>query len=319
MINELSNDYLTKILVITDYIINYIKKHDVIIGIDRQGVIEASVLNKYFNFPYVFLSFEIFFLSETSIKFKKLEIEACKNAFLWITQDITRAKLLELENNLNLNSSFLLPVSTKKPLKKQTEYCLRDTLGINKEFKVAIMMGSMAEFTMIHEIIDSVNSWPANWVLILHDRNKIDSKITKKLEFKNLINKKIFLSNLSCLQFDELGFILKGIDVGIAFYKPCPNSKYTGKNIENIGLASGKISTYLSYSIPVIINQIGQYNNFLSEIQFGYDVKTITEIPEALNYINHNMELLKNNANNFFENNLSFEIYEKDIIERLIP
>ena len=319
VINELSNDYLTRILVIADFIINYRKKYDIIIGIDRQGIIEASVLNKYFNIPYVFLSFEIFFLSECSYKFKKLEIEACKNVYLWITQDITRAKLLAFENNLNLNLSFLLPVSTKKPILKNIESCLRDTLGIDKKFKVAIMMGSMAEFTMIHEIIDNVNSWPANWVLILHDRNKIDSKIIKKIEFHNLLNKKIFLSNLSCLQFDQLEFVLKGVDVGIALYKSCPNSKYTGKNIENIGLASGKISTYLSFSIPVIINQIGQYNYFLSEMQFGCEVKSLNQIPGALNYVNLNLKLLKYNANKFFKNHLSFELYEKDILKHLFP
>ena len=42
-----------------------------------------------------------------------------------------------------------------------------------------------------------------------------------------------------------------------------------GDNLKYLGLASGKISTYLRYGVPPVINNIGQYSYLANTHQFG--------------------------------------------------
>ncbi len=80
--------------------ISFYKKYDLVISIDREGLIEAATLSKFFSIPLIHFSFEIYFASETSKKFKQIEIEASKQVDLWVAQDDIRAQALIEENGL---------------------------------------------------------------------------------------------------------------------------------------------------------------------------------------------------------------------------
>ncbi|MGH8222646.1 MAG: hypothetical protein ACREQZ_06705, partial [Woeseiaceae bacterium] len=62
-------------------------RYDLVIGIDRQGLIEAGMLHQLTRSPVVFVSFEIMFESETSVRYKSLERRAVKSVSLWVVQD----------------------------------------------------------------------------------------------------------------------------------------------------------------------------------------------------------------------------------------
>ena len=74
----------------------YYQKYDLIIAVDRQGLIEAGFLSKLTKTPVVLFSFEIMFENETSKVFKRLERSASKFVNHWFIQDELRAKYLQI-------------------------------------------------------------------------------------------------------------------------------------------------------------------------------------------------------------------------------
>jgi hypothetical protein len=94
------------------------------------------------------MSFEIMFEKETSKFFKRLERIACRNVSRWFVQDEYRAALLANENGLLIENSVIVPVASRG-LGKFAQSRLRDCLGIPTKKKVAMMMGSLLEFSMI--------------------------------------------------------------------------------------------------------------------------------------------------------------------------
>lgn len=81
MYNRLCAGPLVILSVYFEYFFLY-KKYDLIIGVDRHGLIEASVLNTFSETPYVFISFEIMFERETSARYKSLDAQrqkACRS------------------------------------------------------------------------------------------------------------------------------------------------------------------------------------------------------------------------------------------------
>lgn len=293
------------------------KKYDLIIGVDRHGLIEASALSKLTNTPYIFISFEIMFASETSIKYKSMERTASRDVSLWIVQDEVRARQLQFENLLQYSKKFLLPLASVGRGMLQVER-LRDHLEIPEEKKAAIIIGSITSWSMIGQIIKSVVNWPEEWVLIVHERYGRTSELlaTEVAAVNNVIGSKIYISNAATEMVDDMGNIFAGVSVGLAFYEPQLNKPDRGKNLVYLGLSAGKISTYLRYGIPVIMNEIGTYAEEARLYKFGCVVDLPELIATKLNEIDQ--EDYRINARHFFANKLDFNIYRKDIWSHLL-
>jgi len=293
----------------------YYNTYDLIIGVDRQGLIEASVLNKIMRIPYVFISFEIMFESETSSRYKSLERTASKDVAIWIVQDEQRAEQLQNENSLQISNRLLLPLASAGFGMVKADR-LRDRLGIPPDRKVAISIGSVAVWSMTTRIVKCVAAWPEEWVLVVHERyGRTRELLSRELaSFADLLDRKIFISDDATESVDDMGGILAGVAVGLAFYEPDYKEAYTGKNLKYLGLASGKISTYLRYGVPVIINDVGLYADETRQFRFGCVVVRPEEIKDFFNEIG-NMEY-QQNARDYFASKLDFNIYRDDIWSR---
>lgn len=287
--------------------------YDLIIGIDRQGLIESYYLYKGTGIPYIFWSFEIMFASETSISFKRMEIEASRTARLWYAQDKLRVKMLIDENILKPSNGRQVPVASSG-VAEASCVRVRDLLGIPEEKKVAILIGSLADWTMSHDVISSVPTWPEDWCLIIHERYAKTEDFFEKLpeQIKKIRNKKIFVSNHAVDCVDKMGDILNGCTAGIAFYKPINSSPYTGRNLACLGLASGKISTFLRYGLPVITNEIGEYARLIRDGSAGLILDQ--EKPDLYQLLNEvDYEMMSANAKKLFHTRLDFEVHKKSI------
>lgn len=293
------------------------RKYDLIIGVDRHGLIDASALSRLTNTPFIFISFEIMFENETSAQYKSLERIASRDVSLWIVQDEVRAKQLQSENLLQPSNKFLLPLASAGSGELKTER-LRDYLGIPEEKKVAIVIGSVASWSMINQIIKSVATWPDEWVLVVHERYGRTSKLLAKegVASDNLNDSKIFMSDAATEMVDNMGSILAGVSVGLAFYKPDFKKPDIGKNLFYLGLAAGKISTYLRYGIPVIMNEIGVYAEEARQYKFG----CVVDVPEliATKFNEIGQEESRSNAKIYFAHKLDFNIYRNDIWSHLL-
>ena len=291
-ISNIKNYFLKKntvkpiiwIVALYEVIFVFKKKYDLIIGVDREGLIDAGLYSHFLKIPYVYFSYEIMFSDEIGNSRKRLERKYSANVKLWMIQDETRAKCLVEENNLNLNDCFLLPIASAGT-GEYSELRLRDALGIDESKKVAIMIGSLSEWSMSYDIIQSVNNWPEDWVLIIHERYGRTKQLLIDRIGSNLFGTRIVCSDAKAKSLDGMGSILAGIEVGLAFYRAVYTTPYNGKNIKYIGLSSGKIATYLRYGIPVLTNRIGQYADIIRNEKLGIVVESPHEIGSALAHL----------------------------------
>jgi hypothetical protein len=287
-----------------------------VLGVDREGLIQAGLLHRMEKTPYVFLSFEIQFGDETSRRFKAPEIKASRDVAAWLVQDEVRARLLVDENKLDPDKKIMLPLASVGHA-EPSSLKLRDRLGIPDEKKVAITMGSITAWSMAADIIKSATSWPEDWVLIVHDRY---GKTSRRLHgilsvIEPYLNNKIYISDEASLMVDDLGNILAGVSAGLAFYRPVWNCQSSGKNIQYLGLASGKISTYLRYGIPVIVNEIGLYADEAQKHRFGLVVEDADRIGSRLDEIDR--PSYRENAKRYFRECLDFKLHEEKILDCL--
>lgn len=295
----------------------YYREYDLVIGIDRQGLLEADIIARSRGIPFIFISFEITFAKETSPRYKMPEKRASAGAACWIIQDDERAAQLKLENGFSDANKLLLPLASKG-VGTTAETRMRDKLGIPVDKKVAIVIGSVSSWSMTREIIRSVTDWPDEWVLILHERyGRTRELLADELEgLAPLIRERIYISNYASILVDEMAEILSGIDAGLAFYKPdYKGGPLTGDNLKFLGLASGKISTYLRYGVPVIVNQIGL---FAEQVQ-AYNLGSVVSAPDQIENVLPDLAQggYSDDIEHYFSSKLDFNVYADEVLSRI--
>ena len=289
-------------------------QYKLIIGVDRQGLIEAYFLSLIMNIPYYFISFEIMFEKETSPRFKQLERDAAKKVTAWIVQDEVRAEKLAQENRLDRSKVFYLPLASRG-LGSLGPGRLRDELGIPKDKHVMIAMGSIQKWAMIDEILTSLPLWPDNWALIVHDRYGFTKKqMARFITPKKNAALRLFISENSTKYVDDMGYILNGVSFGLAFYCSFVGHQYWGDNLKYLGRASGKFATYLRYGIPVITNDAGVMAEDIKKFSLGHVVDSPMDIPKLLQKIsNIDDDEYCHHCQNYFSNKLDFNLYAEQL------
>lgn len=309
--NRLCSSSLSFILVGLERLFLY-GSYDLIIGVDRLGVIDASHLSRMTGTPFLFFSFEIMFASETSRSFKELERKACAGVSSWFAQDAVRAKCLVFENDLKISNCILLPLASSGPPQRSADR-LRDILGIPQDKKVAIVMGSLTKWAMTEEVVLCAQDWPEEWVLIVHDRYARTREFFERCPALSAVDpRKVFLSGSAANSVDDMGRVLGGVSVGLAFYRPDRESPFTGLNLQYLGLSSGKIATFLRHRIPVIMNAVGLYSELAERKQFGVVVHDCREVGPWLALAD--WDRLAGNASEFFATQLDFENYKTRVL-----
>ena len=258
------------------------ENYKLIIGVDRDGIIEASYLSQLMGIPYGFISYEILFGDEIGSIFKKEEIGACKHIDFAVCQDEVRSSSLSEENHIPFEKIIQIPVAGRGLKKGEKTRFLHTLLNIPFDKKIALFMGSIAKWSMIPELVQSVDNWPDEWVLVLHNRYGLNTLI------RDIQSKKIYISSESYSKPDDLSIMLHSVDLGIALYNPTFEGIYTGKNLKHLGLSSGKISTYLQHGVPVLTNEIGLLSDYIRSYDAGIVVCDMSEISGFLNRFNLN-------------------------------
>ena len=293
-------------------------QYKLIIGVDRQGLIEAYFLSLIMNIPYYFISFEIMFEKETSPRFKQLERDAAKKVTAWIVQDEVRAEKLAQENRLDRSKVFYLPLASRG-LGSLGPGRLRDELGIPKDKHVIIAMGSIEQWAMIDEILTSLSLWPDNWALIVHDRYGFTKKqMANFITPERKVSRRLFISESSTKYVDDMGYILNGVSFGLTFYRSFAGHQYWGDNLKYLGRASGKIATFFRYGIPVITNEIGIMADDIRSFNLGHVLVSPLAIPSLLQ--NRELEDQKKYydcCRQYFSEKLDFHLYAEELAIKL--
>jgi hypothetical protein len=298
-------------------------RYDLIIGVNSGGIIAASRYGSAFGVPFVYLSYEIFFRDELAnagdIAEKEEEIRASQKAQLVIIQDEERAGMLIRENGIHPQRTFLLPVAPEADANTGKRDILRRKFGIPPNKKIVIHAGSFEEWTCATELLNSIEHWPAECVLVVHAKyHSRDLKRYRKRLGKNVTGRVVFSGDP--LPPEEYGKMLASADIGLVLYKGVTGSrhaKYLGRNITTIGLSSGKFSSYMKYGLPTVSFRQETYRRLLHQYRFGEDVDDFHDIPSALARIMREYDTYSEQARKLFQEKLCFDLYWPSLQSRL--
>ena len=280
------------------------RKYSLIAGVD-EGIIPAAAISKKFGIPYGLISYEIFPFGECEDKKQKeLEIESCKNIDFAVCQDSDRALLLSRENKIPIEKIIFLPVGGLESKRLKRNYFLHEKLGIEKNKKIAIVMGSIAEWAMIYKIIEDSVTWNKDWVLVIHNRYG-DNDLIREIKEKNKNRENIFFSMTPVETCEDMKTVLSSVAAGIAFYNPVYKTKWDGMNLEKIGMSSGKIATFLRHGIPIVINEIGEMSDYVRKFKLGRVVSKDENANPC--FSDNEIAEMSENCINFYNERLNLE------------
>jgi len=276
------------------------EKVDLLIGVDCEGIMLASHWAEMQCIPCGHISYELYFEKEAGIRLKKIERAACEKVVFSICQDKLRANYLRLENGIEQHKIINMPVAGRTLHRQPSSYHLHDKLGLDRNKRIALFIGSCVKWTMYDQIIESVKKWPENWVLVVNSRNTLP-------DFHSSHAERIYMLEEPATTFHDLSSILLSAEVGLAFYQPQYGvSIGLGLNLECIGLSSGKINTYLQHGLPIIINEIGEMSDLVRSHNLGLVIDSPEQLPTALVQM-ENLQL-RDQCYSFFEKRLSLNV-----------
>ena len=295
--------------------------YDLILGIDSLGVIRGSKYAKRYNVPLAYLSFEMFFRDElivdSEIEEKEQEVKATQMADLVVVQDSHRGRLLAEENGLVLDKFAYLPVSPSGSRQVKRSNYLRDRFHLSEEQTIVLQAGTFADWTYADELLKSLDAWPEGFVLVIHSRDRLNDTSRYVREIKAADLPDIILST-EPLPADEYEQLVGSADMGLVMYKTTPPSRYLQKNIGHIGLASGKFSFYMKYGIPVISVADQTYQGLLESYNFGENIDSFDELPDALIRVRSNENHHRAEAQRLFRERLDFDVHWPTLSARLL-
>lgn len=274
------------------------------VGVDR-GVIEASIFARYYGKRYGLLSYEIFYLSETNLGFKKPEIKASRALDFVIVQDPVRKDDLTRENRITTNNFFYVPVAPIGPsqaLEVKPRYFHR-RYGLDDDIKIALHIGSIARWSCCDKLLSTLSHWPDKWRLVLHNRYKIDDETMKFIKRYCSDRRKLIIADKPFDSIYEMSEYIQSADLGIAFYRGIYENASDGRNIQNIGMSSGKIAIYLQHGVPVAVYGNIEYEKIIRKEGLGMVIDKIEDFtPVAFD------DNTIARCRGFFDNNLDLRL-----------
>lgn len=251
----------------------YIQKsaYDLIIGVEKMGLIIAAALEKKRHIPYIYYSLELYVEDHPSIaQYKYLrrpERSANAGALLTIIQDERRTKVLATANNLREHRFIYLPVGVIGPVVRDE----RKRSGMSLGRVMILYVGLLTKHRRIEELIQITDELGEDEYLYLQGPN-----FTSAIEYNS--QKKLIVSKAT-LPEEELLALVAASDIGIALYFNEPaNDRLTA-------FSSHKIALYLKYGKPIIVPKNESYEDLMNLYPCGEMIDNISEIPAAVKKI----------------------------------
>lgn len=296
-------------------VIYQLKKNKVthLIAVDPFGLIMAGRIKKIIKKLKIhYCSFEIFFEDEIKnypgfVSIKKKEIFYSQQVESILIQDPIRQGLLQKENKINPKFSgwHLVPVSPIVKYQHKKKYS-KSNFGLKETDIVYVHSGSIADWAGISLIIEALEKGlPDGTFMLIHNKSKFDfSNEThrKLLSYKEnganlILHDELFESYQDYCEF------LACLDYGIVLYI-ADDGVFTGMNIKEIGLSSGKFSTYMSAGLPSLLSSCTSYINLTK----SYKIGVIVDDKNDLSYHIKNNSLksfTKSDCKLFFDQHLN--------------
>jgi glycosyltransferase involved in cell wall biosynthesis len=258
--------------------------------------------------------------TEKQRKRKRQEIACSRKAHFTIIQDQWRAQALAQENGIALSRMILVPnapigIARRKP---NNEY--RQILGIPLDKKVILCVGGIGYTTMILEVIEAANNLPNDYILVLQSRKRPSEKNDYHDQIARKANPEKVKIFLDPIPTEKYRAFVDSADVGVAMYRACvyDSPDTFSKNVNVMGLSSGKMAGYLYSGLPVVVNNMNGPKEFVETNECGKWVNNSSEIANVLENIFQNYDFYSNNACHCFNEQLELSRNFQPVIENIL-
>jgi hypothetical protein len=265
---------------------------DFFIGIEKTGLIWASLLAEKHNTPTIYYSLELYLedMEDSPIfklqqKYREAEKQYHQKALATIIQDRFRADALFKYNHTN-NRVITLPVSVRgKEVKEKSDYFHRK-FGLPQNKKILLYFGIFMPNRFCKEIIESANLFSEYFITVFHGYG--DEKYINEL--KAIAHpEKIFFS-MDLVNESGLSELLSSADIGFALY----NNQYL--NDRFTAFSSQKIALFCKHGLPFIAMQNESYEELHRHAPCCRMIGDFDEMPVAVDEIADQYDSYRNAA-----------------------
>jgi Glycosyl transferase 4-like domain len=289
-----------------------------VIGVDPDGLSEAQRLARGAPLGYHSLELLLSYELSTSVdrQLKASEKALSQQAAFVIVQDEERGRLLAEDNHLDWSRVVLVPNAPSGPARRRPSRYWHTRFELSDGARVVIHSGSLGDWTGIETIVDSTSIWPDGWVLVIHTRFDAESSAYVEGLRARADPRRVYFS-LKPVPHQEYDPLIDGADVGLAFYVPQPGSAFTQRNVQTIGLSSGKLAYYLRAGLPVIVNRDSSIAEVVDTQQMGVSVSSAAGIATALRQVADGYAAYSAAATRFFDQHLDFNRAFGEVLRRV--
>jgi hypothetical protein len=292
--------------------------YDCVIGVDPDGLeLAASMAG---GAPLAYYSLELLLSTELTTpseqRQKQRERELSRRASFVIVQDEERARLLVEDNELDGRRVVLVPNSPPGSARRLPSRAWHARFGLAEPQRVVLHAGSLGAWTAIDRLVAAAAAWPEQWVLVVHTRYDADSSPYVERLRSDADPRRVFFS-LKPVERHAYDELIDAADVGLAFYVATSESAYTQRNIQTIGLSSGKLAYYLRAGLPVVVNREASIATQVEREGCGIAVDHPDAVSAALGDIAERYQAFSTAACRFFDEHLEFGSAFANVVERI--
>jgi hypothetical protein len=106
-------------------------------------------------------------------------------------------------------------------------------------------------------------------------------------------------------------------DIGLVLNQPVQGNRYAQRNVQIIGLSSGRFSIYLKHGLAVLSIRQACYSKLLEDYAFGEDLGSFAELPQALSRVKSRLAEHSAEAKRLFSEKLDFDVHWPRLSKRL--
>jgi glycosyltransferase involved in cell wall biosynthesis len=289
-----------------------------VIGVDPDGLALAHTLARgaavgYYSLELL-LSYELSTAADEQLKARERELS--RQAAFVVVQDEARGRLLAEDNGIAWERLVLVPNAPPGPARRRPSGYWHARFHLAPETRVALHSGSLGDWTGIEAIVESVVDWPEPWVLVIHTRYDAESSAYVD-HLRQRADRRRVRFSLKPVPRQDYDPLIDGADVGLAFYVPVGGSSFTQRNVQTIGLSSGKLAYYLRAGLPVVVNRAASVAALVESSGCGVAVEDVRGIGASLEKITSGFDTYSARACDFFEVHLDFRRAFGEVVQRV--
>jgi glycosyltransferase involved in cell wall biosynthesis len=289
-----------------------------VIGVDPDGLALAQTIAHgapvgYYSLELL-LSYEVSSAAEQQLKAQERVLS--RQAEFVVVQDEARGRLLAEDNGLAWERLVLVPNAPPGPARRRPSRYWHTRFELPAEARVVVHSGSLGDWTGIEAIVDSAADWPAHWVLVIHTRYDAESSAYVDDLRRRADAQRVWFS-LRPVPRQDYDPLIDGAEVGLAFYVSSGGSSFTQRNVQTIGLSSGKLAYYMRAGLPVIVNRAASIAELVESTGCGIAVDDAAGIGPALESIAAGYSGFSAGACAFFEAHLDFRRAFGEVVRRV--